>query len=119
MRFSINAEINIHVLMAWIIDKEHSKKISHFLSWKLELWVIGVCMEKNMFQLLILWTISDSEINQMFLDEFYSQHPKKNCPANKTDFYQNDNHSSSELLDWKDYGLEKNRGFRYVLVVLD
>ena len=44
---------------------------------------------------------------------------QKNYPTNKTDLYHNDNISSKDILDLRDYGPENNRRYRYVLVVVD
>ena len=50
-----------------------------------------------------------------FINEIYSKPPKRN----KTDVYHIDYIWSMDILDLKDYGLEKNRGYRYVLVIID
>ena len=44
---------------------------------------------------------------------------QKNFPTNKTDLYHIDDIWSLDILDLKDYGLENNKGYRYVLVVID
>ena len=54
-----------------------------------------------------------------FINEFYSKPPKKNFATNKTDVYHIDDIWSLDILDLKDYGPEKNRGYRYVLVIID
>ena len=54
-----------------------------------------------------------------FLDEIYCKGPKKNYPTNKTGVYHIDNVWSLDILDLKDYGPEKNRGCRHVLVITD
>ena len=54
-----------------------------------------------------------------FINEFYSTGPKKNYPTNKDDAYHIDEIWSLVNLDLKDYGPENNRGYRYVLVILD
>ena len=56
---------------------------------------------------------------KMFINEIYSKPPKKNYATNKTDVYLIDDIWSSDKLDLKDYGPENNRGFRYVLVMID
>ena len=56
---------------------------------------------------------------KIFIDEIYSKPPKKNYNANKTDVYYIDHIWSLDILDLKDYGPENNRGYRYVLVVID
>ena len=55
---------------------------------------------------------------KLFLDEIYSKPPKKNYATNKTDVYHIDNWSL-DILDLKVYGEENNKGYRYVLVVID
>ena len=56
---------------------------------------------------------------KIFIDEIYSKPTKKNYPTNKTDVYHIDDVWSLDILDLKDYGPENNRGYRYVLVVID
>ena len=56
---------------------------------------------------------------KIFITEIYSKPPKKNYVTNKTDVYQIDDIWSLDILDLKDYGPKNNRGYRYVLVVID
>ena len=56
---------------------------------------------------------------KVFIDEIYSKPPKKNYSRNKTDVYHIDDIRSLDILDLKDYRFENNRGYRYVLVVID
>ena len=56
---------------------------------------------------------------KIFLNEIYSKPPKKNYATNKTDVYHIDDIWSLDILDLKDHGLQKNRGYRYVLVIID
>ena len=56
---------------------------------------------------------------KIFINEIYSKPPKKNYPTNKTNVYNIDDKWSLDILDLKDYGPENNRGYRYVLVVID
>ena len=56
---------------------------------------------------------------EIFLSEIYSKAPKKNYNTNKTDVYCIDDIWSLDILDLKNYGLENNRGYRYVLVIID
>ena len=44
---------------------------------------------------------------------------KKNYVTNKTDVFHIDDIWSLDILDLEDYGPENNRGYRYVLVVID
>ena len=53
------------------------------------------------------------------INEIYSKGPKKNYATNKTDVYSIDDIWSLDILDLKDYGPENNRGYRYVLVIID
>ena len=43
----------------------------------------------------------------------------RNYPTNKTIFISTDDTWSSDLLDMKDYGIKNNKGYRYILVVID
>ena len=56
---------------------------------------------------------------KIFTNESFFEPPKKIYPTNKTDFYHFDDIWSLDISDWKDYGPENNRGYRYVLVVTE
>ena len=56
---------------------------------------------------------------EIFRNEIYSKPPKKNYATDKTDVYHIADIYSLDILDLKDYGPENNRGYRYVLVVID
>ena len=56
---------------------------------------------------------------KIFIEEIYSKPPKRNYATNKTDVYFIDEIWSLDILDLKDYGPENNRGYRYVLVIID
>ena len=56
---------------------------------------------------------------KIFVNEIYSKPPKKNYPTNKTNVHHIDDISSLVTLGLKEYGSEINRGYRYVLVVID
>ena len=56
---------------------------------------------------------------KIFINEIYSKGPKRYYATNKTDVYHIDDTWSLDILDLKDYGPENNRGYRYVLVVID
>ena len=56
---------------------------------------------------------------KIFINEIYSKPSKKNYATNKTDVYHIDDIWSLDILDLKDYGPEKNRNHRYVLVIID
>ena len=50
---------------------------------------------------------------------FIQNHLKRIMPQTKTNVYYIDNIWSLDKLDSKDYGLKNNRGFRFVLVIID
>ena len=54
-----------------------------------------------------------------FINEIYSKPPKDYYATNKTDVYHIDDIWSLDILDLKDYGPENNKGYRYVLVIID
>ena len=56
---------------------------------------------------------------KIFINEIYSKPPKRNYITNETDIYHIDDIWSLDNLDLKDYGPENNRGYRYVLVIID
>ena len=56
---------------------------------------------------------------KIFINEIYSKPPKKNYDTNKTDVYYIDDIWSLDILDLKEYGSGNNRGYRYVLVIID
>ena len=56
---------------------------------------------------------------EIFINEIYSKGQRKYYPTNKTDVYHIDDVWSLDILDLKDYGPKNNRGYRYVLVVID
>ena len=56
---------------------------------------------------------------KIFINEIYSKPPKRNYNTNKTDVYHIDDIWSLDILDLKDYGSKNNRGYRYLLVIID
>ena len=56
---------------------------------------------------------------KIFINEIYSKSPKKNYSTNKTDAYHIDDFWSLNILDLKDFCPENNRGYRFVLVIID
>ena len=56
---------------------------------------------------------------KIFIKEIYSKPPKQNYATNKTDVYHDDDIWSLNILDKKDYVPENNRGYRYVLVMIE
>ena len=59
------------------------------------------------------------DLTKIFINEIYSKAPKRNYPTNKTKIKSIDDIWSSDLLDMNDYGPKNNRGYRYILVVID
>ena len=56
---------------------------------------------------------------KIFIDEIYSKPPMRNYPTNKTKIKSIDDIWSSDLLDMNDYGIKNNKGYRFILVVID
>ena len=56
---------------------------------------------------------------KIFINEIYSKPPKKYYPTNKTDVHHIDDTWFLDILDIKDYGPKNNKGYRYVLVIID
>ena len=56
---------------------------------------------------------------KIFINEISSKGPKKNYASNKTDSYHIVDIWSLDILDLKDHGPENNRGYIYVLVIID
>ena len=59
------------------------------------------------------------DLTKIFIDEIYSKPPKKNYSTNKTIIKSIDDTWSSDLLDMNDYSIKNNKGYRYILVVID
>ena len=59
------------------------------------------------------------DLTRIFIDEIYSSPPKNKYPTIKTMIKYIDDTWSSDLLDMNDYGPKNNRGYRYILVVID
>ena len=57
--------------------------------------------------------------NENFIEEIYFKPLKKKFITIKTDVYHIDGIWSLEFLDLEDYVPESNRGYKYVLVVID
>ena len=56
---------------------------------------------------------------KIFINGIHSTPPKKKFATNKIDVYHIDNIWSLDILDLKVYGPENNRGYRFVLAILD
>ena len=54
-----------------------------------------------------------------FIDEIYSKPPHKKYSTNKTVFKSIDDFWSIDITDLNDYCPEENRGYRFILVVVD
>ena len=61
----------------------------------------------------------EKDITKIFIYEIYIKPSHKNYETNKTMIKSIDDIWSSNLLDMNDYGPINNRGFRYILVVID
>ena len=59
------------------------------------------------------------DLIKIFIEEIYSRSPNKNYETNKTMIKSIDDTWSSDLLDRNDYGPKNNRGYRYILVIVD
>ena len=59
------------------------------------------------------------DLTKIFIDEVSCKPPKKNYPSNQTIMKSIDDTWSSDLLDMNDYGPKNNRGYRYILLVID
>ena len=62
--------------------------------------------------------VKQSLINT-FINEIYSKTPKKNYETNKTLLKSIDETWSADLLQMDDYGVENNKGYKYILTVID
>ena len=56
---------------------------------------------------------------KIFIDEIYSSPPKKFFPTNEIVYNGVDEIWIIDLLDLSDYGIYNDRGYRYILVVID
>ena len=59
------------------------------------------------------------DLIKIFIEEIYIRSPNKNYETNKTMIKSIDDTWSSDLLDMNDYGPKNNRGYRYILVIVD
>ena len=59
------------------------------------------------------------DLAKLFIDEIYSSPPKNVHPTNKTIIRSIDDTWSSDILDMNDYGIKNNKGYRYIIVVID
>ena len=56
---------------------------------------------------------------KLFITEIYSSSPKNHYGTKQTMIKSIDDTWSSDFLDMNDYGPKNNRGYRYILVVID
>ena len=63
--------------------------------------------------------LNEEGLTRIFKDEIYSKPPRKNYPTNKIMIESIDETWSSDLLDMNDYGIKSNKGYRYILVIID
>ena len=59
------------------------------------------------------------ELIKIFIDEIYSSPPKKNFQTNKIIYNHIDEIWSIDLADFSDYKTSKNKGFRYIFIMID
>ena len=59
------------------------------------------------------------DLIKIFIDENYSQPPRKNCPTNKIIYNHADVIWSIDLVDMIDYKISNNKGYRYIFIVID
>ena len=59
------------------------------------------------------------DLIKIFIDEVYSKSPHKIYETNKTMIKSIDDTWPSDLLDKNDYGPKNNRGYRYILVIIE
>ena len=59
------------------------------------------------------------DLIKIFIDEIYSEAPKKNYPTHKIVYNQIDEIWSIDLADMIDYKISNNKGFRYIFIVID
>ena len=58
-------------------------------------------------------------ITKIFIDEIYSSPPKKNYPTNKIVYNNIAEIWSVDLADFLDYQTSNNKGFRYIIIIID
>ena len=59
------------------------------------------------------------DLTKIFIDEIYSKTPIKNYPTNKMIYNLIDETWSIDLADFSDYKTSNNKGFRYIIIVVD
>ena len=61
----------------------------------------------------------NKDLIKIFVDEIYSKPPRKNYPTNKIVYNFVDEIWSIDLADFSDYKTSNNKGFRYIIIVID
>ena len=59
------------------------------------------------------------DLTKIFIDEIYSKPPRKNFPTNKIIYNHIDEIWSIDLADMVDYKVSNNKGYRYIIIVID
>ena len=59
------------------------------------------------------------DLTKRFINEIYSQAPKKNYPTNKIIYNHVDEIWSIDLTDFSDYKISNNKGYRYTFIIID
>ena len=59
------------------------------------------------------------DLTNIFIDEIYLKPPKKNYPTKKIIYIHIDEIWSIDLADFSEYKTSNNKGFRYILVIID
>ena len=59
------------------------------------------------------------DLTKIFIDEIYSEPPRKNYPTNKVVYNYVDEIWSIDLADFSDYKISNNKGYRYTFVIID
>ena len=59
------------------------------------------------------------DLTKIFIDEIYSKPPRRNYPTNKITYNYIDEICSIDLADNIDYKVSNNKGFRYIIVIID
>ena len=63
--------------------------------------------------------MTKKDLTKVFIDEIYSKPPKRNYPTNKIVYNNIDEIWSTDLADMIDYKTSNNKGYRYILIVID
>ena len=59
------------------------------------------------------------DLTKIFIDEIYSNPPRRNYPTNKIIYSHIDEIWSIDLADFSDYKTSNNKGFRYIFIIID